>query len=352
MRSRNRKDRGAVILLVALLIFVLIGIAALAVDLGQLHLARARAQHVCDASALGAAWYLEPSNAGISTDVASKTADRLAVANNELDKRTVLDPVDGTEGVSLELVDSRSVKVEGRVNIEFGFAKILGFNSSTVRVSATARLDGSTGFTYAFLPLAVDKNKVYLAADPDSVIDPLPQRLSTPFWEIATGKSGNPNNLYPIVFPGDSYDPTAYENLLMGQGTELDLNKGSRVTTITNDVVSSIVDTLTGRILGDTWTWQTWNNATDKDKVTSKRIVVLPVTEKNANGTFSVVGFTGFYVQEVKRYVDPNKYIPARHCADLYGYFVPGIVGSKSVRWLKPFPPDQPNLMYRVRLTR
>ena len=72
MRSINKKnisargERGAVIIIFAISLFVLIGFAALAIDIGYLHTTRSELQNVADAAALAGARYLGDEYAKLS----------------------------------------------------------------------------------------------------------------------------------------------------------------------------------------------------------------------------------------------------------------------------------------------
>lgn len=355
MCSKKRNDRGAVLVLAAVLILVLVGVAALAIDLGQLHIARARAQHVCDASALAGAWYLEPGQDDFNVGYVTETAQALARTNNESDNRKVLQTTgtDADEGVTVTDILGKSITLEGAVKVNFGFAALLGFDSSRVKASAKAMLDYNTGFAYTFLPLAVTDVFV-LWGIPDPVSGN--QKLSTPWWDMASGAQGTGNaNLWPIVFPRSTYNLDYYRNLLTDSNEEVALAKGTRLDKITDDVAVATEQSLRTRVADDDWDWAMWNDAASEQKATSSRIVVLPIVHQDTTAhTIEIVGFAGFFIESVREFVDPNPapHAPLRHRADLFGHFVPGIVGSKTVRWLKPFQPDQANLMYRVRLTR
>ena len=62
MNRYFRKQRGAILPLMAILIIVLIGIAALALDMGRVFVQRSEVQNAADAAALAV-----PSGAGAST---------------------------------------------------------------------------------------------------------------------------------------------------------------------------------------------------------------------------------------------------------------------------------------------
>jgi Flp pilus assembly protein TadG len=77
-RIRNR--RGVTLVFLAISITVLISMVALVVDLGQLYIAKQRAQNVADAAAIGGAWLLTGDEA--SQAPAENEAQVLTLANN------------------------------------------------------------------------------------------------------------------------------------------------------------------------------------------------------------------------------------------------------------------------------
>jgi hypothetical protein len=355
VRRHIRKERGSVLILAAVLLVVLIGMAALAVDLGWLRLGDARAQDVCDAVALGTAWLLEPTDVAATAERMSTAADALAIANNETDNRKLLKPGTDTPGVTVTSVLGKSVTLEGEVKVNFGFARIFGpedkFKAARVKASSTAILESNKGFSYRFVPLAITKG---LAGryTPNPVTQN--QRLFTKLWDMVTGAPdpGNPSNLYPVELPGQS----DYEDLLTGDKAPFTLKVGDRVTEIPADRSNETVDSLSRRISGDGSEWMTWEAAGDVEKAASKRILILPVVYGTSGSrAWEIVGFAGFFVENVSFY-----YNLSEHGADLRGHFVPGVVGAQSIHWLlpyegtdvmaSPFASERGNLMYRVRL--
>jgi hypothetical protein len=313
----------------------------LVVDLGQARLAKQRAHDVLDAAALAAAWSLEP-GASNCLALATTAAQDVTTANNDSHATKV-------QGLSVEQsADGKTVTVGGEITINFGFARVLGseFKSGKVTESSRAVLENIPEFTYTFVPLAVTDWQVQ---------DVQPERqevLRTPYWVrggTEPGFAGQPN-LYPITFGDSEYDPEVYESLLLGDSPAFPLATGSRAGSIRNDIVQATFDALTARVQGDSRGWIWWKGASNVDKATSKRIIIMPVVsylDRNA-----IVGFAGFFVEDIRIDVDnTNPQIP-QYKTDVYGRFVPGIVGRKSIRWMMQFWPDydQTNLMYRVRL--
>lgn len=339
--SAKRKNRGAVMVLTAILLLILVGIAALAVDLGQAHMAKQRLHDVCDAAALAAAWALEPSSAANS--LAITAGQDIFGANNLSRKTKVLVPSVRPSP------DGKTVTVGGEMKLDFGLARVLGsgFQSGVVRASAEAILENIPEFSYAFVPLAVTDWQIQ-DVQPDRQ-----EHLGTPYWVPGGNEStvvpGNQPGLYPITFGDGVYIPEVYQSMLLGNSAAFSLAAPSSVGSINNDIVQITYDALTARIQNDHHDWISWKAASDVDKATSQRLIIMPVVSYlNRN---SVVGFTGFFVDFVTR--DPIENTQLFR-TNVHGRFVPGIVGRKSMRWMMQFAPDydQQNLMYRVRLTK
>lgn len=159
MRCFRRKphEKGIVIILVAILMVVIVGMAALAVDVGQLFIARQKAQNTCDAAALAGIWDLVRTDLPSLSDrkaAATQTAIKTALGNNEVTNWRILIPGSETpeEGISVEFPttvqyddgtilnvnEGEAIRVRGEVLVNFGFARIFGFDKKRVEASATA----------------------------------------------------------------------------------------------------------------------------------------------------------------------------------------------------------------------
>jgi Flp pilus assembly protein TadG len=132
-------ERGAVLVLVALGSVVLVGVAALAIDLGMLYTARSEAQRAADAAALAGAQeflYSAPEVAELpARDSAISFAQR-----NQIQK-VAIDPSE----VMVEVRrDQRIVQVEVARKVETLFARVLGFREVTVSALAQARASAAS----------------------------------------------------------------------------------------------------------------------------------------------------------------------------------------------------------------
>lgn len=137
-----RHQRGAVLLMVAGFVMVMLAMAALAIDIGQLCLAAQQLQDAADAAALAGVGALRNSTGGeLDEDAAKAAAVDIAARNFVLARSVVLDPdrdivVGGynEETGQIEPWDgtqsSVAVKVTAHTTVPTMFASALGINSA------------------------------------------------------------------------------------------------------------------------------------------------------------------------------------------------------------------------------
>ncbi|MBU0617345.1 MAG: hypothetical protein KKI02_06495 [Planctomycetes bacterium] len=180
------RQRGSVVVLAAISMVVVIGIAALAIDLGQLYVVRAELQRAADAAALaGASSYF--SDAGLAQDIPELSylidtrSQEVSLANLTRHAGTVLDLADIVIGAydhdypeaDLDVSGSlrfNAVQVTARRTsdspngpVTMFFAGIFGVDESGVVAQATAVADDrfaglrlERGFGYPFIPFTID----------------------------------------------------------------------------------------------------------------------------------------------------------------------------------------------------
>jgi len=143
IQSRLGEDRGAIAVLVGLLMVVLMGFAAISIDVGRLYVERRQLQNGADAAALAVACSVgtPQQKATLATDLAAK---------NEAAGRAQATVVPQSNG--RVTVDTRSLNAAGGSDLPLSFAPVLGINSATVQASATAGCNKPDGGT-AVLPL-------------------------------------------------------------------------------------------------------------------------------------------------------------------------------------------------------
>ena len=157
--QQRASERGTVLLMATVTILVVVGMLALAVDVGYLMSGRGQLQNIVDASALAGAQGLrvaiEP--AGTKTEqgtIVRKLARDLALFNP-------MRRADGTSGLVLSdddiaidypvnyPVQPARVIVKHRLALPTIFGNVFGISSmniSTVAIASTSVVDGGTGF--------------------------------------------------------------------------------------------------------------------------------------------------------------------------------------------------------------
>jgi Flp pilus assembly protein TadG len=194
--ARRRQRKGAIAVLAAFLLAVMLAFCALAVDVGYLCLARTEAQRSADAAALAAAWQLVNDYSATDHVTVLHYASRLKavayVASNPVasvrpkidtnssnsEKGDVVlgrleDPADVTESFSFaDQTRYNAVQVRVRRDAAHGgganlfFARVFGIGSADIVAEATAMFpDKVRGFritkengTCSLLPFAVDES--------------------------------------------------------------------------------------------------------------------------------------------------------------------------------------------------
>ena len=145
-RARGRDERGAVLVIMSLLLVVLLGIAALAVDLGYAYEQRRHVQNSADAAALGAAQDLPNLT---TTEADAKSLSQTNLPSGSFPWSSCTDP--GSLGVnsadtSCVSYDSSFTRVRVRLpqqSFPTFFGRVLGVSSTSTSAGATARVVGA-----------------------------------------------------------------------------------------------------------------------------------------------------------------------------------------------------------------
>lgn len=118
-----QEEKGSAVIILALAMTVLLGFTALVTDVGLLYLTNVQLSNAVDAAVLAGAQEL-PHN----PELALQQAEDYALANG-VEK----------EKISLEVFnDNKAIKAQANKEVEFFFARVLGFNSGQVAHGATA----------------------------------------------------------------------------------------------------------------------------------------------------------------------------------------------------------------------
>ena len=125
LRDLCKEEKGLAMVLVAAAMTVILGFAALVVDVGALYLTRDRLINACDAAALAAAYELPG-------------GQPVTVAEGYLELNGI-DPNMAQISVS---TDNKRVSITANHTVYYTFARVLGFTSKTVHARAAAERDG------------------------------------------------------------------------------------------------------------------------------------------------------------------------------------------------------------------
>jgi len=216
------------LILVALCLFVFIGIAALAVDVGVLYTARTSAQHAADAGALAGAgtFVLQPTASQPATAV--DAAVRITNSNNVLGTPAGVTASD----VTVDLVNRRVTVVVPRYAsrgnaIALYFARIFGLTTSDIVASATAEASKTPTASSCIKPIYIPNTSLSQLGSATQACNasPLPQIMLNPAngqtsaWmnTLPNRGYGAPITLKPNSPPG-ALVPSQYYTLDLGSG--------------------------------------------------------------------------------------------------------------------------------------
>jgi Flp pilus assembly protein TadG len=145
--SRLAEDQGAVAVIVALMMTVLLGFVAISVDVGSLYSERRQLQNGADAAALALACHRGTPTAMTTTATGYLTA-------NVQDGRAAATVTTTTDGQVTVTAESRNA--QGTAALPLSFAPALGIGSAVVSATSTAGCPSLVGGTTS-LPLAFSR---------------------------------------------------------------------------------------------------------------------------------------------------------------------------------------------------
>lgn len=276
-------QKGATTVLVCLMIVVLMGMAALAVDVGMLYANRIKMSNAADAAVLAGVRELPVDPAG---------------AVNIADQYAVLNELKIGEAVFSVSEDRRSITGQASRVMELFFARFLGFDQKQLSVSATARIRPMSG-CFGIVPFGVADNNycfgdVQVLKFGSTFDNPLPPGQYAP---IALGSSGASAYTYNI---SNGY------NKLINVGDVIPVETGN----MTGPTRQGIQDRVNGCHHSPPCTVSEYREG-------CSRILIVPLgynsPDPGSNGTFTVTGFAAFLVTDVPN--NGNK-------GEVYGTFI------------------------------
>jgi hypothetical protein len=193
--------------MVALMVFMLLGMGALSIDYGMVKTAKAEAQRAADAGALaGASYFLELAKTDLSVKALAEARAKEFAAKNTI-RKVAVDPDEEVIAFATPAEEKVEVTVT-RAGIETWFAKVFGIDNVGITAKATARA-APAGKTPCVKPFALPDlwdeqqravpgrgNKTTGDTDGDRIWD------DNETWTFDPAPATNPDGR-----PGDTYVP-------------------------------------------------------------------------------------------------------------------------------------------------
>lgn len=149
IRRLLKGEEGSTLVLVAVGMSMLMGVAALITDVGLVYLEKAKLTNALDAAVLAGVQEL-PSKPAVARDIALNYA-----ALNGADTNTV-EVIVGA--------DNRSLTVKGKQTVNLFFAKLLGFNTREVAASSKGVIGAVQGMT-GVVPLSIQEQPLIIGQE-------------------------------------------------------------------------------------------------------------------------------------------------------------------------------------------
>ena len=194
----KRRDKGQVLVLVALAIFALLGLAALGIDVGYMYSVRHELQRSADAGALaGASAFIDigPWSTNLSDpSMVESMARALDFASRDPVLTTHLDPAQTgpAQEITVTFPSQDNVQVTTQRNVSLFFARIFGNAAQTISATAIAEAATATRNVKCIKPWGVsypwNDNNLNGQYDPgETVNDTCPEGITDTTWYFCPG---------------------------------------------------------------------------------------------------------------------------------------------------------------------
>lgn len=209
-----RGQKGATLVLVALCIFMLMGMAALTIDYGMIKAVKAEAQRAVDAAALaGASAFIEADPLLDDSAIAVMRADSMSARHTV---RRI--PIDTTAEIDIAVfLADQKVRVDfTRTGIPVWFANVFGINSMGITAHAVAHVE-ETSKAACVMPIAIPDIWQNNDVAGSKANDPPEELVTDGLWNFVDNPGGNPGvldsrerELWEFDLGTDVYDQRLY----------------------------------------------------------------------------------------------------------------------------------------------
>ena len=354
-------SRGQVIIVFVLCLSVLLGFAALAIDVGYLFSVRGELQRCADAAALAGAyvfhdgsWYEGTIPGGLKDKAESRAkivASQDPVGDKTLAEKGKID-VFFDKGVN-------NIRVTTQRELDLFFAGIFGIPTVTLSATATAEAESVDQNVMCFAPIAIPFDPTVKENDDDEEADSLENiffkqgnkrsyKIALPF----TGGNVDPDKVKKEAGDNDDKVKKLFILNLCGGDIENGINNPcaencvftldespaplaneSMIPSNLGSIFNSLVQDSDGFEWKEAWGILEHDGDIWMYEPRLMRVMVYDWVEAKANGNIKIIGFTGYWIKEVKKPAGINrdvKLIGKTISADAVGH------SSDSPDW----PPD------------
>ena len=371
--------------LVAISLVALIGMAALAIDIGRMMAAKQRAQMVCDAAVLAGAQYLtgEASSTGVDTGsglpssgdgYAAKAAKYVALANNEAAPDWATKTVGGSPGITISFPPypastgtvqadngtsvtvklGEAIRAQAVVNVPVTFGLILSLTNTNVHAEATAVVGVQTQtptpvtVTASALPFAVADTTIWNPGTPPTPRIQMGTQVSLKIYSSGDpgGFIGNGNFLAVAI--GNDHGGNDYRDRIANTTpVTFNLNQGIDIATEPGNMVGPTAQGLQTRLGSDVYPYPSANNTAysnwlnsydpstgkraDTDRVGIVPIIADPGGNLNGRKDLTLTGFAGIFIEGLETVTEGNNTYNR-----LVARFVGGIYTANGITWIDP----------------
>jgi len=165
-KSALREERGVTLVLVALMLFLVLGMSALAIDYGMIKAAKAEAQRAMDAAALAGASVFQLGDPAFNYDSAARVRAKEYAVRHTVHKVVVdtAPPPNGNLTVDVDLGAEKVTATYTGHGIPLWFANIFG--TSTMAINALAAAHAvDAGVSACLMPVALPDTWINAAPD-------------------------------------------------------------------------------------------------------------------------------------------------------------------------------------------
>lgn len=386
-RHNTLGDRsGSVIVLVAIMLVAILGMAALAIDIGRMMVAKQRAQMVCDAAVLAGAQYLtgEQSSTAVNAGSglpasgdgsAAKAAKYVALANNEAAADWVTKTVGGAPGITISFPPypattgtvqadngtsvtvklGEAIRAQAVVTVPMTFGSVLNLASANISAEATAivgvqaQTPTPVTVTASALPWAIADSTIWNAdSNPPTPRIQMGTRVSLKIYSSGDPEGFIGNGNFLAVAIGNDNGGNDYRDRIanttpitfhLDQEIEIATEAGNMVGPTSQGLQTRLGSDIYPYPSADSTAYDSWLNSYNPStgkRADTNRMGIIPIIQDpggNLNGRsdLSLTGFAGVFIEGLETVTEGNKSYDR-----LVARFVGGIYTADGITWIDP----------------